>query len=769
MLAAIKPIRSLEIFLKLIPRNTFFSYMWKCVLALLLMILIFAGYLNVKVKEKFEGQRWKIPATIYAQPLELYKGLRVTQKELLSELKLLGYREQARVDKMGSYTTNGSRIDLYTRGFTFWDGTEAPRRVTIVFQGGVVSLLSEQGKSIGLLRLEPYQIGGIYGPEKEDRLLVRLEEVPVFLIEALLAIEDRQFYDHWGISFKGIARAMTENFKQRALVQGGSTITQQLVKNFYLTQDRSLVRKFIEAIMSIELEMHYDKNEILEAYLNEVYLGQHGRLGIHGVGLASQYYFDEPLNGLGPEQLALLVAIIKGPSYYNPIKHPKRAITRRNQVLKTMASLGHVAEDDLMVLQQKPLGLGSKRGYTTNRFPGFLDLVKRQLTESYVAEDLETEGLKIFTTLSPRVQLAAEKALEEKILGFEQRGLALQGDLQGSILVTAPESGEVLALVGDKNPQAVGFNRALDARRQVGSIIKPAVYLTALEQRNKYQLTTLLVDTPFTLKMQNGREWQPKNFDNQSHGELILLEALVKSYNQATARLGVDLGIDQIIQMLAKLGVSSPITAVPAVSLGAVELTPFEVTKLYQTIAANGFSSPINSIRDIFDINGEPLKRYPLEVQQVVDATAVNLLQFALQSVMDRGTGASAYATLPSTLHLAGKTGTTNQQRDSWFAGMSGNYLAVVWLGRDDNGATQLTGASGALRVWTDFMSRVSPEPYLPAVPKTLKLFWVNPDNGQIYNTQCKGTVRALLDVRLLPKKRINCFRERLNRWFNKH
>lgn len=743
------------------------GYLFKAGIAVVVMAVLGLPFLDAQLREKFEGKRWKIPAKVYASPMDLYVGAGLTQQDVIDEIERLHYRRISAIgDEPGSYAVVGSRVDLVTRGFNFWDGKEPSRRVTILFRNGQVKMLSSGGQSVALIRLEPFQIGGIYGADKEDRLLVQLAHVPDQFVQTLLAVEDRLFYQHSGLSLRGIARAAWVNIKEGGWVQGGSTLTQQLVKNFYLNNERTLSRKLLEAVMALLLEVHYSKEEVLEAYLNEVYLGQQGSWAIHGVGLASQYYFGQPLAGLKPEQMALLVAIIKGPSYYNPIRNPERARARRNQVLQMMVEAGVIEAQQLNVLRASPLGLVSDQGRSTNQYPGFMSLVKRQLSETYASEDLQSEGLRIFTTLDPRVQAAAERALQEGVRALEQKGKGKGGALQGGLIVTAPDNGEVLALVGDKNPRYAGFNRVLDAKRQVGSIIKPAVFLAALEDRERYQLTSLVDDVTFSISLPSGGDWQPKNFDGQSHGPVLMVDALAYSYNQATAQLAMEVGLDRVIDVLRRLGVQQTLPVVPAISLGAVELTPMEVAKVYQTIAADGFSSPIQAIREILDGKGQPLKRYPLEVKQVFDPVSIGLLQFALQEVMYRGTGRSIYGRLPSSLGLAGKTGTTNEQRDSWFAGMSGNYLAVAWLGRDDNGSTRLTGSSGALKIWGDFMRQASPTPYEPAWAADIELSWASSTSGRLTRRECPDSVRIAIDVRYQSLKKSSCLGERLHQWW---
>jgi len=359
----------------------------------------------------------------------------------------------------------------------------------------------------------------------------------------------------------------------------------------------------------------------------------------------------------------------------------------------------------------RPLGVLARPGDATVAHPAFLDLVGRQLRRSYREEDLRSRGLRVFTTLDPQVQDAAERALERRLARLEQ---GARRALEGAVVVTAPASGEVLAVVGSRHPRARGFNRALDARRPIGSLVKPVIYLAALERAGGYRLDTLIADRPIRVRSPGGKSWRPRNYDGRSHGEVPLYLALARSYNLATVRLGLALGLERVVAKLRALGVERPLPRLPSLLLGSLELTPFEVTGLYQTLAAGGFRIPLRAIRAVTDERGRPLRRYRLEVVRAAEPGAVAELVRAMQAVMSEGTARGVYRRLPPGLGLAGKTGTTDGLRDSWFAGFDGARLAVVWVGRDDNRPSGLSGASGALRVWTDLLAALGPRP-LPA------------------------------------------------------
>jgi len=742
------------------PSRPFLSALFGFLLKLTLVLSVFAAiglaYLDMQVRDKFEGKRWALPAKVYARPLELYPGQPLSMDDLKTELNGLGYRFVKSASGPGQAEWASSRVRLHTRGFVFPDGQEPSRELLLDFRGNQLTRVHDgQGGNLPLARLEPVLVGGIYPNSNEDRDLIRLSEAPPYLVESLISIEDRSFYDHHGISLKGIARAMWVNIQAGRFVQGGSTLTQQLIKNFYLTSERTLARKLLEVPMAVLLELHYSKEEILEAYLNEVYLGQSGARAIHGFGLGSQYYFGRPIQELQLHQVALLAGLVKGPSYYDPRRHPERAKTRRNLVLSILAERGVITPEQLATAQSADLDVVKTRSLHKGAYPAYLDLVKRQLRQDYRDEDLSSEGLRVFTSLDPIVHRRAEAAMVETTDQLVKKyGKKLEG-LQGSMVVTDPQTGDALAIIGGRDTRFEGFNRALDANRSIGSLVKPAVYLAALERG--YTLASPLQDEPVRLKLPNGDIWEPDNFDHKVHGQVPLHQALAKSYNLATAQLGLDIGVDRVVDMLHRLGLERDINAYPALLLGGQTMSPVEVATLYQTLAANGFQTPLRAIRMVTDAEGQELSRYPFQVRQTVPVELVHLIQYAMQEVVREGTASYAYSQLPSDLNIAGKTGTSNGQRDSWFAGFTGNRLAVVWLGRDDNEPMPITGSSGALRVWTDFMRREQPQPYLANRPDDIEYVWVDDATGLRSGRGCEGARQVPFLIGTAPMQGIDC------------
>ncbi len=733
----------------------------------LVCLVLGAGYLvflDARITATFTDKMWALPAKVYARPLELFEGASLDPDDLAYELDILGYRKVGYARGPGQVARNRGRFEIYTRGFDFPGEREPARQVRLDIQNDRVQSITEAGRNVDLMRLDPVQIGGIYPKHGEDRMLVRLKEVPDTLRKGLLAVEDQHFYQHWGFSITGIARAAFSNMRSGRVVAGGSTITQQLVKNYYLSPERTLLRKVNELLMAVLLELHYSKDQILESYVNEVYLGQEGPRAIHGFALASRHYFDTPLQHLALHQQALLIGMIKGPSLYNPRRNPERARERRNVVLDAMAEQGVITRQQADAAKAKPLDL-NRTHRVRDSFPAYLDLVRRQLRLEYREEDLATLGLSIFTAFDPILQRQLERSTTDVLNQLDKKG-----GLESASVVTRVDSGEVVALVGGRQAKFAGFNRALDTRRPAGSLLKPAVYLTALERPTHYSLATIIPDEPFSVPLSGGETWEPRNFDRMAHGNILLYQGLANSYNLATAHLGIELGIDSVVDMLHRLGIEGYIPPVPAVTLGVGGYAPIDLAGMYQTIAAGGFRTPLRSIRDIVDARGEPLHRYPLEYDRTVSLQAVNLLHYALRSVVREGTGRGVYRYLPQDFDVAGKTGTTNDGRDSWFAGFSGDLLTVSWIGRDDNGGTGLTGSSGALKVWAHFMARASHRPLAYRMPDGMETHWIDSQTGYLTGEGCPNARLMPFITGSEPKQRSNCSDRPnpLSDWFQK-
>ncbi len=734
------------------------------VIALIFSLLVIAAFLAFSIylirldniiREKFEGNRWDIPAKVFARPLEVYANAPITQQDFQQELQLLGYKNRDNYTKSGNYVVQDNTLYVHTRGFDFGDSVDPEQILQVSFTGDQVSeIRTTKPSSTGIARLEPMLIGGIYPQHNEDRVLIKLNKVPKPLIQALIATEDRNFYHHHGISVRGTARALVSNVTGGKR-QGGSTLTQQLVKNFYLTPERTLKRKVNEALMALLLDFHYDKDEILEAYLNEVNLGQNGNYSINGYGLASQFYFGLPLSELSIAQQAYLVGLVQGPTLYNPWKNPEGAKNRRNIVLKNMLVMGYLTQEQYEKESSKALNIIDKPTIGPARFPDFLDIVRRQLKTEYQEGDLTNQGLKIFTTLDPIAQTKIQKSFAESVAHLAKANPARLKDLQGAVLVSRPENGELIAAVGSTQ-DFTGFNRTIDAKRQVGSLLKPVIYLSALES-GRYNWASRVEDAPISIAVDGNKAWTPKNYSGNGHGYVPMIQALANSYNLTAVRLGQEFGLSTFSNNLSKFGVTSKIPTYPSIFLGAVDMSPMEVMSIYGNFATGGFKYPNKSIRSVVDSNGRLLDRYSLNVQQTINPATAYLLNYGLQRVMSSGTGKSAYNSLSADLKLAGKSGTTNDTRDSWFAGYSGNNLAVVWLGLDDNKVTGLTGSSGALPVWTNVMKQLRQKPVHLRQPDDVQWQWIDTSTGDLSGQGCEGALYTPLLSHTVPRRATPC------------
>ncbi|MBN7277423.1 penicillin-binding protein 1B [Vibrio cholerae] len=681
---------------------------WKLALTLAAVLVFIGIYLDSIIKPRFEGQLFDLPTVVYARILNLEPGNGLSLQELRNELDVLNYRKVAQPRFPGEYASSSSRIELIRRPFEFADGPEPDRRVMLTFDGSGLNKIEslEQERELGYLRLDPKLMGMLEKDSSEQRLFLRRDQFPEVLVDALLVTEDRDFYQHDGVSPLAIGRAMVVNLKAGRTVQGGSTLTQQLAKNIFLSSDRTLWRKLREAYMALIIDYRYSKDRILEAYLNEVYLGQSGADAIHGFGLASRLYFAQPLQELRIDQLALLVGMVKGPSYYNPMRYPDRARERRDLVLKLMMEHDILTAQEYQQAVTRPLDV-QKTAQIASRQPAYFQQVSIELKQKLGDKFKADSGLRVFTSLDPVSQSKLEQAIHEQI---PQLAKTAGKDLEAAAIAVDRNSGEIRAMVGGKRTGYDGFNRVLNASRQIGSLVKPAVYLTALAHPEQYNLATTLEDTPLTLKAGDGSLWTPRNYDREYRGDVPLYQALAKSLNVPVVKLGMQLGLDQVSATLASLGVNrDEIRPVPSMLLGSFSLTPYQVAQMYQTMTNSGKKAPLSALRSVLDLDGNVLYESLPKVSQAVDQQAAWLTTYAMKQGVQEGTGRYLNAQFSSAA-LAGKTGTTNDNRDSWFVGVDGREVTTIWLGRDDNQPTKLTGASGALRVYAQYLTYRIPE-----------------------------------------------------------
>lgn len=694
-------------------------------------------YLDRMVTHRFEGLRWTLPARVYAAPLDLYAGLDLSQPQLEHELQRLSYHRVSDLQRPGSYRVSGDRVDVELRPARFADGSRPAMALSVAFgPAGIEDMRDAAGREVPVTRLDPLLIGSIFPSDGVDRIVVTPQQVPPLLPAALKAVEDRTFDTNWGVDPMGILRAAWVDLRSHRIEEGASTLTQQLVRSYFLSNRQTFGRKIREAIMAVALTEHFTKADLMNAYINEIFLGQDGNRSIHGFGLASEFYFGRPLSELDLPQIATLVAIVRGPTYYDPRRYPQRTLARRNLVLQILAQQGVVTRAQARAAQRRPLGV--TQGASGAYYPSYLELVRRTLQRDYPEKELTEAGLRIYTSLQPRVQELAERALDAHLRALDKWHHRRDEKLEGAVVVTSPQSGDVLAIVGGRDADFDGFNRALDAHRSIGSLVKPFIYLTALET-GRYTAATVVQDQPVSIKLSNGRYWRPHNYTRRTYGPVPLVRALGDSLNLATVGVGMDLGLGKVTRTLQRFGLQQAPDQVPAMLLGAIDISPFQVAQLYNGLANGGFRTPLRAVQAVVSADGKPLKAFPVQVTQVAPAADVAQVDSMMEQVITHGTGVPALRILPPGLVTAGKTGTSSQDRDSWFAGFSGGDLAVVWVGYDHYQPTGLTGSEGALPVWAHLMASLgTPSLEMPA-PEGVTPTWIDYLTGMGAPPGCPG------------------------------
>lgn len=721
-------------------------------------IVIGSWYLRTledTVTAKFDGRKWRFPSKIYSDSYLLYAGMSLRTEDFLEKLRRLGYHEtKAKPDGKGEYRFQRSSglLEIYLHDFSYPTETFKGVPIRMSLQGNTVGKLqnASSGEELFSLELEPELVTGLYETVWQERRLVKLQEVPPLLVRAILAIEDERFYRHFGVDPVALMRAMWVNFRSGAVVQGGSTLTQQLVKNFFLGSERTMSRKLKEAFMALIVERNYSKNEILENYLNEIYLGQKGSQGIYGVWEASQFYFSKPLTELSPGEMALLAGLIRGPNNYSPYRNVEAATRRRNVVLAKLL------DDKIITRRQYETSLSETLPHrelikVTNDAPYYVDFLRRELAENYSNDVLTTEGLRIFTSLDLHLQKLAERSLSEGLKRLEAKYPALrrrgqEDSLEGAVVVIRPQTGEIKAMAGGRNYQKSQFNRVFQAKRQPGSIFKPFVYLAALmygaENGRKFTAMTKVDDSPFTWEYDR-QEWKPGNYNDEFFGTVTLRRALEKSLNSATARVAREVGIRRIRDLAQRLGIQSSLPAVPSLALGAAEVTPLEVAVAFSTLANNGVRTRPLTVKQVLAPDARVLEKRDVRVEKVVSAQMAFLINHLLKGVLDRGTADSARRA-GFTRPAAGKTGTTNDYKDAWFVGYTPDLLTVVWVGFDNQSKLGLSGSQAALPIWTDFMIRATAGTPMTdfVAPPGIKFVDVDPISGQLATPSCTSVIR---------------------------
>ncbi len=703
--------------------------------------------LSREIETRFEqSQKWKIPSKVFSDAEYLYPGADVSHKDIKGKLSRLGYRDMGqKITGAGEYSIAKSYIDIYLHDFDYPNEKFKGFPVRFDLQGNLITKLTNlaDNSEMTSVKLEPELIAPVFSDEMEDRTLVSLSEVPQQLIEAVVLIEDERFFKHKGVDPIGIARAAVKDVIALKIVQGGSTLTQQLVKNYFLHSKKTISRKINEALLAMLLERRHTKSEILDAYLNEIYLGQRGRSSVMGVGEASKLYFGKNVNQLTLGDCALLAGMIKSPSEYNPFKNKVKAKARRDFVLDKMYVEDLIDARELADAKAEEI-VTPERYAQVVKAPFFIDFVKLQIQEFYPPEILTSEGLKIFTTLDMTAQLDAEKAVTDGLVKLETTyATSLPKDhpdpLQAALVAIQPQTGFVRALVGGREYESNQFNHITQAKRQSGSTFKPFVYLTAFDPKRSekpFTPSSFIEDKAFTVKA-GGKDWTPANYDKKEHGRVTLRTALEHSYNIATAELAIEAGLDNVVKTARDIGITSDLLAVPSIALGAFEVTPMELAAAYTVFPNGGIRAEPISIIDIVDSAGNILEKRSIEMKRVSDAGPVYLATNVMKGVIDRGTAAAARS-MGFRGIAAGKTGTTSDYRDAWFAGFTPRLLALTWVGYDDNASFNMSGSRAALPMWVEFMKAFvgdSTEDF--ASPKDIILVKVDPKSGQLATKNC--------------------------------
>lgn len=700
---------------------------------------------------------------IYAAPRVLAPGLSVEATDLAGALRRLRYREVPAEPVAGQFRRAGDTWEIALRPGDDGAASRPARRVRLRLEGERIATVLDaaDGGSLESIELEPELLSGL-GDTLALRRPVRLGTVPPHLTATVLAAEDHRFFEHRGVDATAILRALWVNLRRGEVAQGGSTLTQQLVKNLALSPRRTLDRKLREATLAVMLEWRYGKAEILEAYLNAVYLGQHGHVAIYGVGAAAQSYFGKDVERLTLAEAALLAGMIRAPNSYSPVQNPDRARERRDLVLRRMRDLGRIDQATYAKATREPVRV--RRGFPARLLgPYFLDHVRAQLEQAQGENGDHGGGLRIYTTLDPVLQRAAEAAVARGLDQLERRYPQLRRRdpaqrLQAALLALDPTTGEIRAMVGGRDYALSQFNRATHARRQPGSAFKPFVYLAALRfgpggEPPRFTPVSFVEDQPLTLRV--GRDtWSPRNYEDRFEGTVSVRRALEQSLNAATVRIGTEAGLDAVIRTARDVGFTSPMAPVPALTLGSFEVTPLELAAAYATLARAGERAPVTAIRAVVDRDGALVDEPAGSRAQAVRADEAFVVTHLLRGVVDRGTGAAVRA-LGVEGPVAGKTGTTNEGRDAWFVGYTPRLVALVWVGFDEREVLRLSGAQAALPIWADFMrSAIAVLPGEPfPVPPSVTFRDVDPTNGKLATLFCPVVLREAFLASTEPRE----------------
>lgn len=715
--AATPPPRPRRRFHRPTRRTVFRAISWT-VLGLIGAILILGIWVYRESVSRFNVRRLRLPTRIYADYTPLQPGAALRVDDLLEKLDRVGYREVPRLTAPGEYLTAEGGIDIYTRQFDHPTGRYPAHPVRIMISGGQIQTVASlrEARPVENVALEPELLTSVLSEQLENRSPVTLAQVPQHLQDAVVVTEDVRFWRHPGVDPFGIVRAAFRNLRAGGVSEGASTLTQQLVKNYFLTSERTMKRKIIEAFMAVILDARYSKREILEAYLNDIYLGRNRSISILGVGEASRFYFGKPVSEIDISEAAMLAGIIRSPNNYQPFNNPELAMRRRNTVLQLMLKEKKITQAQYdearsAKLPRKPF----RRKTGLASIPFYVDRVLQELATDYGIDDVKGRGLRIYTAIDLDAQDAAARTVDDGLRRIERGSRRLRNHdpaLEAALIHIDVPTGEIRALIGGRNYDRSQFNRALNAKRQIGSLIKPFVYLTAFEPSLSNQNITpasVVSDTRFVLKRRWSEDWSPRNYDGRYMGNVTVRTALEQSLNAASVRIGLACGMEPILKAARTLGIRTEIDAGnPSVLLGAANIPAIEMADAFSTIARQGVRIVPHAIRFVTDDRGRTIEGAARgEPQQVFPARDVYLLTHVMQGVVDRGTASGARA-IGFRKVAAGKTGTTNEKRDAWFIGFTPQTLALTWVGFDDNDPMGLSGSEAAVPMWARYMMAVT-------------------------------------------------------------
>lgn len=763
-----------------VSRIFWLGYDLAFVIALLGLVAIglYAFFITDELTEKFEGRRWRIAGHVYSDSLTLLPGLNINTANLTGRLVRRNYQKTGNeTPKKGEFIPGTENFDIHFRDFTYpWEKVKGYWLRLYLKDGRIESMYNmNERRLIHSAELEPELIGRFFGTDREERDLVNYDEVSPYLINAIVAVEDNAFFRHHGLNFKGLIRMVLVNLRNMKLVQGGSSITQQLVKNFYLSSERTIRRKAKEAIMALVLERLYTKEEIFECYLNEVYFGQSGSVSVCGVGEASKFYFGKNVRKLGLPESALLAGLLRSPEGYNPRKRVERAKVRRDYILDRMASEGLITPDQAEVAKREKI----KVQYHTPSYtiaPYFIEFLKKQLAEKYSSEVLVSEGLTVFTTLDVEMQRKAEKAVKDGIAALEKKYKKLTSDpekkLQAAMIVLEPQTGYIRAMVGGRDFATSQYNRAVQSKRQTGSVFKPFVYCTGFVLASKGKLefkpTDIVVDEAFSTKV--GKTiYRPRNYSKKHSGPVTVRRALEKSINIPAVKLALKIGISNIVEVTHKMGVTTKLPPYPSLALGSADLSLLEVASAYSTLAALGSHAEPISLRDVVDKKNERLDKKTVRVKRAIPANAAYLTVNLMKGVLDRGTGVRSRA-LGFTAPAAGKTGTTDDYRDAWFVGFTPSLLCAVWVGFDKDKNVGLAGGTAALPIWTQFMKSQLAGSYSAdwQPPDSIEFHKIDYNNGDLAVYGCPKIIEEAFIKGQVPQEECTEHKDSIVEFFKK-